>query len=269
MVENESRFSAEQLAALIRHNVDHPSKQDWFTKQDLLAALLFGHFFLEVNFRYKTAAGRSYLLLFTSEQLAKRVLKDDFNLNFPLTKELMLDQAIQIVKNEGLNGIIFDHTLIDYSLTAEDYETSILPRADLLEKSLHNDAILKQLGINDGTALTENAINRLSFIVPGHLFEEQEQEHHSYLTLHNGADESNWIPVFTDLAKLKEWSQEPFAKHFYDPDITVFALTKNDLLQSEKIGDFYLDDHIAANGIVIDAPIRAQMGQIVQLKEEE
>ncbi|MFT8324554.1 hypothetical protein [Oenococcus sicerae] len=270
MSDNETRYSPERTANLLMAYKNADTKHNWFSGQNLVSAALFGQFFYETNFRYKTAAGKIYILIFTSDKLAHRVLKDGFALTFPIIKPILIDQAIRIATDERLDGLIFDYSQIDFNLTIQDYENNVLKRIQLLNQSLKNDQLLKENAVTINEKITETIADKISFLVPGRiLLDKQKQLHHSYITLHNSSDQTKWVSVFTDIENLKEWSKASFAENFHDESISVFLMSKKELLDSQANGDFHLTEDIDADGIVIDAPQRAGMGQIVELKGEK
>ncbi|SYW15453.1 hypothetical protein [Oenococcus oeni] len=262
-------YNFEKTADLLKAYQNSDPKHDWFAGQNLLSAALFGQFFYETNFRYKTVSNKNYLLVFTSNKLAHRVLKDDFDLSFPIVEEVRLDQAVKVAVREKLDGIIIDRSQIDFNLTVEEFKNVVVERIKILDQSLKNEQLLKKYQINEDDPIEGEVAEQIKFIVPGRFFlDDEKKPHHSYIALHNSSNQTKWISIFTSLGKLKNWSQAPFAGNFFDDDISVFLMTKTDLLESERLGDFRLSNEIFANGVVIDAPTRKGMGQIVELKEE-
>ncbi len=270
MERNEVHYNFEKTADLLKAYQNADPKHDWFAGQNLLSAALFGQFFYETNFRYKTVSNKNYLLVFTSNKLAHRVLKDDFDLSFPIIEEVRLDQAVKVVIKENLDGLIIDRSQIDFNLTVEEFKNIVVERIKILNQSLKNEKLLKEYQITENDPINGELANQISFIVPGRFFLDDEKRlHHSYIALHNSSNQTKWISIFTSLGKLKNWSQASFAGNFFDDDISVFLMTKTDLLESQRVGDFRLNNEVLANGVVIDAPTRKGTGQIVELKGED
>lgn len=255
-------YSSEKIGSLISLFKKADKKTDWFAYQYLAELQLHGRFFYENNFRYKTVDGRSYILIYSDLKYAQHAFADDFGIRLPEIKEIGFALAMSMVKSEGLSGLIVDRGKYDLDLSFSNYQNQILPRLEFINQDRINRALKENRNILNDTE------DKFTYFVPGMIdYDDQGRMQQSFATIKRSSDQSDWIPIFTELKVMENWAKSSIGKNFHRENVKVFLMKVKEIDYDFKQHPLKLKSGSVIAGLVVDPSIdEKEKGKFIVLK---